>query len=433
MFKKDQFPNSVAAALSHFELRLETATGNFFFSLPIKTRYYDVREYAIKIAETRHDALFKGVSLTSERHSGTLLFHLNKNQCVKKIIENGVSHVAIDGPNSRTERIVVEYSSPNIAKPFHLGHLRSTIIGNCIANLNDFVGNTVTRINYLGDWGTQFGFVQLGVDSLGITEEEMKKEPIKLLYRAYVHANKLAEEDAAFSEKARKIFSDLESGESPEDLRKWENFRRFTIEELAQTYQRLGVCFDEYNWESSYDVKKVSDVIRLMEWGGILSIDEEGRKVVALSETRNIPIIKSDGSTLYIARDIAAALDRYEKHGFERMYYVVDNAQTDHFVSMFKILKKMGIPWAERLEHIKFGRIKGMSTRKGSAVFLKDILDETGAVMRENQIRSPSKIPSERNLDKNLSSKFIPSLFQILKSSLIHPIGLPTSSEFQRS
>ncbi|XP_046435389.1 probable arginine--tRNA ligase, mitochondrial [Neodiprion fabricii] len=394
-----QPPEALNSALSYLELRRDNSSGDFVVSLPLKTGEYDARSSADNIASLKPDGLFTEVRLSGDRLDN-VSFRLNRDRCIREILENDSSRITIPGVNSGGKKIIVEFSSPNIAKPFHVGHLRSTIIGNYIANVNDFLCNDVRRINYLGDWGTQFGFVQLGIDLLNVTEERMKREPIKLLYDAYVHANKLAVTDPSIAERARQIFNDLESGNA-RDIEKWETFRRFTVDELSATYERLGVRFDEYNWESTYNAKKISQIISFMESQGFLITDNEGRKVFPFHEKRNVPIIKSDGSTLYITRDIAAAMDRFDKYKFDAMYYVVDTAQNEHFVTLIKILEKMKCSWADRLLHVKFGRIKGMSTRKGSAVFLQDILDETLAVMRENQIQSPTTRVSLATSDKS--------------------------------
>lgn len=286
-------------------------------------------------------------------------------------------------------KTLVEFSSPNIAKPFHVGHLRSTIIGSFIANLKDFLGHDVIRLNYLGDWGTQFGFLKLGVDLLNINDDEMRKSPIELLYKAYVHANKLAQEDNTINDRAREVFAHLEQG-GAEDMEKWHLYRTYTVDELIQVYKRLNVEFQEYHWESMYDRKSIHNIIKLLETKNILKTSPDGKKYIELFN-RNVTVIKSDGSSLYLSRDIAAALDRHTKYNFDNMYYIVDNAQTDHFVALFETLKQIDTSLYEKCKHVKFGRIRGMSTRKGDVVFLSDILDEAKDVMYKRQLESPSK------------------------------------------
>lgn len=286
--------------------------------------------------------------------------------------------------------IIVEFSSPNIAKPFHVGHLRSTIHGNFLSNLFLALGHDVKRLNYLGDWGTQFGLLQFGLDQGWFSWDEISKNPIRLLLEIYVKANALAEKDESVSVTARNLFQRLESGD--EELSKnWTEIRQYTVTELRQTYARLGVQFDEFHWESQYGIKELTDVLSILEKAGhLFTKPGEGTKVVRLNDQRTVTLIKSDGSSLYLTRDLAAAIDRWKKSPFRRMLYVVDNAQSDHFVSLKSVLSLMGHAWANNIEHVKFGRIKGMSTRKGTIVFLSDLLDEAHVRMKVKQITSPN-------------------------------------------
>uniref|UniRef100_A0A1B0EZ12 Probable arginine--tRNA ligase, mitochondrial n=1 Tax=Phlebotomus papatasi TaxID=29031 RepID=A0A1B0EZ12_PHLPP len=284
---------------------------------------------------------------------------------------------------SASGKILVEFSSPNIAKPFHVGHLRSTIIGNFIANLFEDSGQAVWRINYLGDWGTQFGLLKLGVEQLNLTEEDLKSDPIKQLFRAYVAANEKAKEDEGIASKAREIFSRMEL-EDGDDLSRWNLYREFTVAELKRVYSRLGVCFDAYEWESMYRRKNIEDILEDLRKKGILSKESDGKETVEVNG-RKVAVVKSDGTTLYLARDIAAVLDRMQKHNFSHLFYIVDSGQSDHFRALFHIVQKLGIT---QVSHVKFGRIKGMSTRRGSVVFLEDILNEARDIMREKQVKS---------------------------------------------
>ncbi|PNF23769.1 hypothetical protein B7P43_G16828 [Cryptotermes secundus] len=268
-----------------------------------------------------------------------------------------------------------------------MGHLRSTIIGNFTANILEFLSHKVVRINYLGDWGTQFGLLQVGLDMCDYSETMIKQNPLQLLYQAYVEANKRAEIDPSVSARAREAFCSLERGNT-DNMKKWQLFRSYTEQELQHVYQRLGIRFDEYRWESQYSGKQISSILHLLETRGLLKNESDGKKVVEINEQWRVPVIKSDGSTLYLTRDIAAALDRYDQHNFTEMLYVVDISQTDHFAALFGVLSSMQLPWASSLKHIKFGRIRGMSTRKGSVVFLSDILDEIRDIMATKQQES---------------------------------------------
>jgi arginyl-tRNA synthetase len=371
-------------------LKFEYSNRKFYFALPLQSKSYDIREDVPNFLENKSDDFLDQFEMKND--SKEIHFQMHRDHYVKRLLES--LRYKINPPNFMCEmpnNVVVEFSSPNIAKPFHVGHLRSTMIGNYIANVNNFFTNDIKTINYLGDWGTQFGFVQLGLSLCNVSEETIKKDPINVLYHAYVHANKLAESDVTITERAREIFKELENGDET-NINKWKLFKKYTIEELIRTYKRIGITFDEYQWESTYNIKKISKVISEIEKLNLLSIDSKDRKVIHLNEKRIVPIIKSDGSSLYITRDIAAAVNRFEQYNFDIMYYVVDNAQTNHFINLIDILNAMKLPWANRLKHIKFGKIRGMSTRKGTVVFLQDILDETRAVMHQRQIQSPSKI-----------------------------------------
>lgn len=297
---------------------------------------------------------------------------------------------SVSTPARLGEHVVVEYSSPNIAKPFHVGHLRSTIIGNVISNLHQYLGYRTTRLNYLGDWGTQFGLLALGVQLTNVSESAMKSEPIESLYNAYVAANKAAAEDPNVSQQARELFSTLEAGKNATMARQWEQYRKYTIDELTQIYERLGVHFDSYEWESQYSQNEISNVLSQLRSAGVLQREKDDREVVVVNQ-RRIPVIKSDGSTLYLARDIAALLERQRRLQFTRMLYVVDNGQADHFNALFKTAIALDEGFNDKLMHVKFGRIHGMSTRQGKAVFLRDVLNEARDVMREKRIISTSE------------------------------------------
>lgn len=291
-------------------------------------------------------------------------------------------------PILNPKRIVIDFSSPNIAKPFHVGHLRSTIIGNFIANINEYYSNKVTRINYLGDWGTQFGLLQYGLKSKNVDLEECKNNVMKTLYEVYVHANKLAANDETVQMEARKYFSDIEQGRA--SLGDWKKIRQITVQELEKVYRRLGIHFDEYHWESDYNGGNIKKLMNSLEKKNIIKTDITGMKFVTIKD-RNVTILKSDNSTLYLSRDVAALLDKYNKYNFDKMIYVVDNAQTDHFKTLFEVVKQINEKCTDSCEHVKFGRIRDMSTRAGNVIFLNDILDEAKRKMFEQQMQSISE------------------------------------------
>lgn len=368
-------------------LKTHKTEGIYSFLLPLKTKQYNIQNEVQNIINDDPASIFDNINIKSD----AIFFNVSRDRCVKEVLEHNCSTVSPPTFMNNKKNIIVEFSSPNIAKPFHVGHLRSTIIGNYVANINSFVENKVKRINYLGDWGTQYGLVQLGINMTNISEDEMRRSPIKALYTAYVTANKLAETDSLILDHARKIFNDLENGTGV-TYEQWKVFKQYTVEELKRVYSRIGITFDEYHWESMYNAKNIEKIITLMERMQLLIKDEQNRKVVSLNNEKSVPIIKSDGSTLYIARDIAAAIDRFEKNDFDCMYYVVDNTQTSHFSNLLEILKRMQMPWAERLKHVKFGRLHGMRTRKGNIVFLEDVLDTARDIMKQKQIDSYSML-----------------------------------------
>lgn len=325
------------------------------------------------------------IKLIDTNNSQIMRFGVERDFFMKTILEGFINTCQVA---TESKKIVMDFSSPNIAKPFHVGHLRSTIIGNFIANVNKHFNNSVTKINYLGDWGTQFGLLQYGLKAKNIDVQELRNDPIKKLYETYVLANKLAATDENVQIEARKYFADIEQGRV--DLGSWKRIREVTVQELQKVYQRLGISFDEYHWESDYNGKAIKDLMTSLEEKNILKTDESGKKVARVKD-RNVTVLKSDNSTLYLSRDIAALIDRYKRYNFDEMLYIVDNAQTDHFAAVFDIVNQVNSKCASGCKHVKFGRIKGMSTRSGNAVFLNDILNEAKLKMAEQQQQSKSK------------------------------------------
>ena len=346
----------------------------------------------IKYFET--DDSVTGISLSPESKIPHINFHLSVEGYASGLLQEILYTQERDYISKKLfslpqDKIIVEFSSPNIAKPFHVGHLRSTIHGNFLSNLFQSLGHDVKRLNYLGDWGTQFGLLQYGLDQGWLSWEEISKRPIHSLLEIYVKANAMADKDECVSATARNLFQRLEQGD--EELSKnWNEIRRYTVTELRHMYARLGVQFDEFNWESQYGMKDLIAVLSDLDKTGRLVTTPQGTKVVRLNDQRTVTLVKSDGSSLYLTRDVAAAIDRRQRFPFQRMLYVVDNAQSDHFVALKSLLTFMDHPWASDIEHVKFGRIKGMSTRKGTAVFLSDLLDEAHARMKAKQMISPN-------------------------------------------
>ncbi|XP_055740552.1 probable arginine--tRNA ligase, mitochondrial [Salvelinus fontinalis] len=326
---------------------------------------------------------------------GVIHFRVSRNLLVQKVLEQlcqerhkfGVKSELFDGLKKGTT--VVEFSSPNIAKKFHAGHLRSTIIGNFIANLKESLGNNVIRVNYLGDWGMQFGLLGAGFQLFGC-QEKLKKNPLQHLFDVYVQVNKEAENNEVIGQEAREFFRQLEQQE-PQALLLWKQFREITVEEYQQVYKRLGVHFDIYSGESFHQ-QQAQGVVQQLERRGLLKTTEKGTGVVDLSSAGDMSsystVLRSDGTSLYITRDLAAAIDRKERYNFDEMIYVTDKSQGIHFQQLFQILLAMGHSWAERCQHVPFGLVQGMKTRLGEVVFLEDVLDEARARMLRNMSQS---------------------------------------------
>ncbi|XP_074943347.1 putative arginine--tRNA ligase, mitochondrial isoform X1 [Phalacrocorax aristotelis] len=321
---------------------------------------------------------------------GTVNFTINRELLAKTVLQQVLKDGSEYGVKSELfstmprEKTVIEFSSPNIAKKFHIGHLRSTIIGNFIANLKVALGHEVIRINYLGDWGMQFGLLGVGFQRFGNTDK-LKSSPLQHLFEVYVQINKAAEDENT-KKLAKDFFRKLEEHDE-QALSLWKQFRDFSIEEFIQIYKRLGVHFDEYSGESYYH-KKSQEVLKLLEEKGLLQKTIKGTGIVDLSEKKDLSsfstVMRSDGTSLYITRDLAAAIDRMNKHSWDTMIYVTDKSQNNHFQHLFQILKLMGYDWAERCQHVSFGLVQGMKTRRGEVIFLEDVLNEVRSRMLQN-------------------------------------------------
>ena len=285
--------------------------------------------------------------------------------------------------------VIVEYSSPNIAKPFHIGHIRSTVIGNSLNKIYDAMGYDVIRINHLGDYGTQFGKMICAYRHWG-NREDVINEPIKTLLSYYTKFHVEVEEHPELDDEAREIFVKLENGE-PEEVELWQWFRDESLKEFTRVYDMLGISFDSYAGESFYSDKMPRFVNELKE-KGLLEVSRGAQVVDLEAEGLGTALItKSDGSTLYITRDIAAAVYRKETYDFVKNIYVVASQQNLHFQQWFKILEKMGYEWSKDCVHIPFGLVSlaegTMSTRHGRVVFLEDVLnkavEKTKEIIRE--------------------------------------------------
>lgn len=258
--------------------------------------------------------------------------------------------------------------------------MRSTIVGNFISNLTNSLDGHVVRVNYLGDWGPQFGYTLLGLLEQKTPNVSNDNMTIQSLHNAYILANQMAKQDSSVHQKAKSIFNDLECGKSTSDIyHLWMEFRSITIKELKIIYKRLGIIFDEYDWESNYSIDKIQDVLKKMYEIGLLKSREDGSTVV-YSNNQEITILKNDHSTLYIMRDIAAALKRHKYYGSKDLLYVVDNTQSKHFYLLKSLINQINPNI--NIHYVPFGRIHGMSSRKGEGVLLDELLNQAKSTMK---------------------------------------------------
>lgn len=316
-----------------------------------------------------------------EAVGGYLNFFFNRKEFIESVMKkvkdsNGEFAKSQEG---KGKTVLVEYSSPNIAKPFHIGHLFSTAVGNSLARIYAYLGYDVQRLNHLGDWGTQFGKLISAYKRWGV-REVIEKDPINELLKIYVKFHEEAEKEPSLEDEAREYFKSLENGDK-ETTELWQYFRDVSLKEFKRVYDMLGVSFDSYAGESFYG-DKMQEVVDILDEKGLLC-ESDGAKVVMLDEL-NVPpciILKSDGATIYATRDIAAALYRKREYDFEKNIYVVGTPQALHFKQIFAVIKKAGFDWADNCTHVGFGLVKfpdkKLSTRHGDVVFLEDVLNES--------------------------------------------------------
>lgn len=287
--------------------------------------------------------------------------------------------------------VVIDYSSPNIAKPLGFHHLRSTMIGNALARIHRALGYRVAGVNFLGDWGKTFGILAEAFRRFG-DRARLEAEGISYLLELYVEANRLKEEDPGFDAAARAMFVAQESGD-PEALGLWRAFRETSLAEFRRIYDRLGVTFEHIEGESRYRDGMDAVIAEISRTVG--TREDQGALVVDMAYAEGEPpmmLRKSDGATLYATRDVAAAEDRFARFGFAKSLYVVGVEQKLHFEQLRRALRAMGHEWADRMTHAWFGRVHGMSTRKGNVVFLADVLDEA----RERALAKMREASDER-------------------------------------
>lgn len=333
------------------------------------------------IAEELKDKFDKNSFEKVENLGPYLNFFVDKSILSKSVIEKILEEKDKYGASKvgENKKVLIEYSSPNIAKPFHVGHLFSTAIGNSLYKILTFEGYDCERINHLGDWGTQFGKL-IAAYKRWVDQEALEKEPIKELLRIYVKFHDEAEKDPSLEEEGRLHFKRLEDGEE-EEVRLWKRFRELSLKEFKKVYDMLNVEFDSYAGESFYG-DKMDAVVEEIDKKGLL-VESNGAKVVMLEDYNMPPCIikKSDGATIYATRDLATAIYRKNTYDFYKSIYVVGLEQSLHFKQVFTTLKLMGHNWADDCTHIGFGLVRftdrKLSTRKGEVIFLEDLLKES--------------------------------------------------------
>jgi len=326
-------------------------------------------------------------------------FFIDKTLLVKEVLTNVLDKGQNYGMAIIKDKgnIVIDYSSPNIAKPFHVGHLRSTVIGNSLYRIYEALGYKCVGINHLGDWGTQFGKLIVAYKKYS-SKEEIEQKGIAELLRIYVLFHDEAKENPEMDQEARDYFTKMEKGDK-EALELWKWFKEVSLKEFERVYNMLGVTFDSYNGEAFYN-DKMDEAVKELEEKGLIEISE-GARIVRLDDENMPPclITKNDGSSLYATRDIAAAKYRMDTYKFEKCIIVTALQQNLHFAQWFKVIEKMGYDWAKNLVHVAFGMVSmdgsKLSTRAGNVIFLEDILkeavDKTKTIIEEKNPQLPNK------------------------------------------
>ena len=331
---------------------------------------------AADIAEKIDQSAFEKVVATGPYVNFFLDKSKISDQVIKSVIEAGADYGQQD--EGHGQNITIDLSSPNIAKPFSVGHLRSTVIGDALSNIFRKMGYNTIKINHLGDWGKQFGLLMVAYKKWG-SKEAVEANPIDELLKLYVRINAEIENDPALDDEGRLWFKKLEDGD-PEATELWQWFRDESLVEFNRIYKLLGVEFDSLNGEAFYN-DKMDEAVQILEEKGLLK-ESKGASIVELDDV-NLPpamIKKSDGATLYITRDIATAIYRARTYNFVKNIYVVGQEQSNHFRQLKAVLKKMGFEWSDDMIHVDFGLVtknrQKLSTRKGNIILLEPTLQE---------------------------------------------------------
>jgi arginyl-tRNA synthetase len=360
-----------------------------------------LRRSPIQIAATLAESFKENDAISAEAVNGYLNFKVDStalaNETLKEVFQKGERYGSPENGNGKT--VVLDYSSPNVAKPFHIGHLGTTVIGHSIKKLYEFAGYNCVGVNHLGDWGTQFGKLIVAYNRWG-NKKDIEQGGIDKLVELYVKFHTEAESDPSLEDQARAEFTALEAGK-PENLELWKWFIGISIDEYKKTYNQLGIEFDSYAGESFY-YDKCGPVLEKLKDSGITKLDD-GATIVDLSEYNMPPclVLKRDGSTIYATRDIAAALYRKDTYDFDKCIYVTSAGQSLHFAQWFKVVELMGYDWADRLIHVPYGTVSingaKLATRTGNVILLKDLFAQA--------IEKVYQITSEKNPDMSEEKK----------------------------
>lgn len=369
-----------------------------------------------------------------EAVNGYLNFRVNRTALVKetleKIAEQGEAFGSSDMGNGKT--ICIDYSSVNIAKPFHIGHLSTTVIGGALYRIFKFLGYNTVGINHLGDYGTQFGKLIYAYKHWG-SEEAVKEGGVKELTRLYVRYHKESENDPSMDDEARSYFKLIENGDE-ECVKLFNLFKEITLKEVEKIYDELDIKFDSYAGESFYNDKMQPVIDELAEKG--LLVESEGAKIVDLEKYGMPPciILRSDGASLYATRDLAAACYRKEHYDFDKCLYVVAYQQNLHFKQIFKVLELMGKPWAKDLVHVAYGMVSllddngnqvAMSTRNGTVVLLEDVLKKCHEKCLEIIEQKNPDLEDKENVARQVGTGAV--IFGALSNSKIKDIAFSYS------
>ncbi len=376
------------------------------FAFPCFRLAKTMRKAPQMIAADIKDAIGEVDFLDDIQVQGAYLnFFVNKEMFVKSMVETAIADDFGSSDIGEGQTICIDYSSPNVAKNFHVGHLRTTIIGNSLYKIFSKLGYKVVRINHLGDWGTQFGKLIVAYKAWG-DEETVKRDGVAELMKLYVKFHEEADKNPALNDEARAWFTKMEHGDE-EALRIWQWFKDISLIEYKRTYELLGMDFDYYLGESFYR-DKTADVVKRLSDAGLLT-ESEGAQIVNLDEYEMAPclILKNDGSSIYATRDLAAIFYRKETYHFSKCLYVTGQEQKLHFAQVFKVVELLGNEWAkEQLIHIPYGLVSlegaKLSTRSGNVIYAEDILLESISKIKEIIEEKNPDIPDKEETAKKI-------------------------------